>query len=686
MLLLDSINMMKKTVLLFTVFIVAQGLFAQNKTRADRFFEKGDFINAAKYYEENLAKESHKTDLERIATSYYNIFQYRNASRYLKQLVRGQFLEKDKTYDNEFNFKLYQVLSALGDYENGLDYFKRYKENLSATVNKAEAIETIETFKLMNPDYEVELMPFNSQASDFGAVKSNDSIYFVSDRENNKLFAKTFKWTHQPFLDLYSVKVTEENKLESEVKPLPEKINSQLHEGNFCFSENGLTIYISRSNFDEGKKVFDDSDTNNIHLYKASFNNGVWSDLEKLSFCQKGFSYQHPALSNDGNKLYFSADLQDSLGSFDLYSVTIEPDGTYGEPVNLGSTINTINREHFPFISKEGNLFFASNGHLGLGLLDNFVSELVNGQFTKPINLGAPINSRYDDFSLNYYSDTEGFFASNRNRLDDNIYAFKQIGEIFIREYINRFEIRDKETDEYISDAEVVLLNKKGEEIYSNILDEDAFFNKNLLAGSYVLKAQNNKYYADSSNIKVLEKQDQTHVLYLKKLPPPPPPPPVDPVEVIVAEKGIDKELKEKDPKRFEMLTDVEGPPIIEKDGKLFFELKPIYFDFDMWTIREDSKVILDELAKKLERYPEIQLKISAHTDSRGTVKYNQVLSEKRAESTRNYLALERYINARRMKFQGFGESQPIVACPMLNCTDEEHQLNRRSEFEIIEY
>ena len=118
----------------------------------------------------------------------------------------------------------------------------------------------------------------------------------------------------------------------------------------------------------------------------------------------------------------------------------------------------------------------------------------------------------------------------------------------------------------------------------------------------------------------------------------------------------------------------------------MYFELEPIYFDFDMWNIREDSKKILDELAEKLERYPDIHIKISAHTDSRGTVRYNQILSEKRAESTRNYLALVGYVNARRIKFQGFGELLPIVECPNNDCTEEEFQLNRRSEFEIVEY
>ncbi|WP_299555689.1 OmpA family protein [Seonamhaeicola sp.] len=675
---------MTKTITFILIgLFLAQTSYGQHKTRADRFFAKGDYINAAKYYKEELEKNRSKKAVKNIAEAYYNTFQYRSASLYLKQLVKGRFADKDKTYDNEYNFKLYQVLMALGDYETGLDYLKLYNENISASVDKAQSIEIIEEFKLKTPDYKVKKVGFNSDASDFGAVKYLDSVYFTSDRQTKQLLPKTYKWTHQPFLDIYAVKVNDKNLAIGGERPLSKTINSKLHEGNFCFSKDGNTLYVSRSNYTKGKKEFSDAGTNNIHLYKTIKVDGKWTELEKLPFNVNGFSYQHPALSPDGKRLYFSSDMEGGYGSFDLYYVDIAVDGEINDPINLGATINTPNREHFPFVSSKGHLFFASNGHLGLGLLDNFVSELVNDKFTIPINLGVPINSRYDDFNLNYYNENEGFFSSNRNKSDDNIFQFKQTGEIFIREYINTFEIRDFETQEFVPNVKVVLTDKKENELYNNVLDSLALFNINLLASSYTLEAESNEYYPNKLVARVKEEQDQKHVLYLKKLPPPPP---LDPVEAIIAEKKIDKKLKEEDPKRFEMLTDGEGPPIVEKDGKLFFELPPIYFDFDMWNIRADSKKVLEALAAKLERYPNIHLKISSHTDSRGTVRYNQILSERRAEATRNYLALEGFVNARRMKFQGFGELQPIVACPLLNCTDEEHQLNRRSEFEIIKY
>ena len=343
----DFIKMKIKSIITILVLLMIQTTLAQRKTRADRFFEKGDYTNAAKYYEEELGVERRKKAIENIAVCYYNTFQYREASRYLKQFVKGKYGEKDKTYDNVYNFKLYQILSALGDYETGLDYFKLYKENLSDNLDKSKSIEIIEEFKLKNPDYIVKKANFNSGASDFGAVKLDDSVYFTSDRDNNKILGKKYKWTHQPFLDIYAVKVDEKLDSIGAITVLPSAINSKLHEGNFCFSKNKNTIYVSRSNTDKGKKVFNDKRSNNIHLYKSTKTNGVWGDLEKLPFCQNGFSYQHPAVSTDGKKLYLSSNQPGGFGSFDLYEVDVVSSNSYGELVNMGGIINTPNREHF---------------------------------------------------------------------------------------------------------------------------------------------------------------------------------------------------------------------------------------------------------------------------------------------------------------------------------------------------
>ena len=677
---------------------------AQKQSRGDRFFEKGDFINAAKQYEQQLDEEGNSKEvLQNLAIAYFNLYEFKKSYKYLKYLTIGRFYNSDKTYDNSNNFLLYQVLSSLGEHDKAIDYLALYYQNIGKEdFNKSEAIASIENFKLKDDDYTISPASFNSDKADFNAIKVDSMIYFVSDRSDNGLFDKNYKWTHRPFLDMYRTIVDAENQVVEEAKTISDKLNSKLHEGSFCFSADGNSIYISKSNAERGKKKFDSLKNNAVHLYKADKEDGKWQKPVKLPFNDVNYSIEHPALNADGTRLYFSSNMPGGIGGFDIYYVEINEDGTYGNPVNLGDKINTIHREQFPFISKEGNLFFASNGHLGLGLLDIFVSKYENNEFREPINLGAPLNTPYDDFSLAYYNDTEGFFSSNRKNMDDDVYHFQQIGDIFPKEYITSFEIKDFASDSYIPESSIAIYTEDNKVFYETQFDSLAKLDLKLFPGKYNFKGFADNYKTKTIPVLVRETENQNFVLYLnrdteselnKQV--------IDSTNNsefsktdIVTREGEKTEITvinySKEPLnekvKEELLKDSISPPVVQKGEKLFFELPPIYFDYDKWNIRADSKKVLDELALKLEKYESIHIKINAHTDSRGTDGYNQLLSYKRAESTRNYLALVGYVNARRMKFEGFGESQPIIDCETKNCSEEDHQQNRRSEFEIIKY
>ncbi len=694
-----------KIILILTIFTAHAGI-AQFRSRADRFFEKGDYINAALQYEEELNREGYtKHIVQNISVSYYNTFKFRQAYRYLKVLTSGKFYNRDKSYDNTYNFMMYQVLSALGEYEKSIKYLEIYQsnENSSVNFNKADAISTIEDFKLKDDDYTIKSASFNSDASDFGAVKKDTWVYFVTDRKPYNVLNKKYKWTHRPFLDIYKVSVDQENNSISDIVPVSKEINSKLHEGNFCFTADGTTMYVSKSNSEKGKKKFDSIRNNSIHLYKSVKVDSTWSKPEKIEFNNVTYSIQHPALNADNSKLYFASNMPGGYGDFDIYYVELNEDGTYGLPINLGPEINTAHREQFPFISDKGHLFFSSNGHLGLGMMDIFVSEFKNEKLNTPINLGAPINSSFDDFSMTYYNETDGFFASNRKKVGDDIYSFSQIGEIFPKEYIARFEVRDYGSDQYIQDSDVVLYDYDNQPVYESQLDSIAGFDIKLFPGRYNFKAKADGYRTKTKAIVVKEKEEETYIIYLERVKK------KEENRIVSSEDSRDTSRRkdtenvreevnitdittirsreeDKTKLRETLLTDKDGPPVIEKNGKLYFDMPPIYFDYDKWTIRADSKKVLDQLALKLERYKTVYIKISSHTDSRGTDSYNQLLSERRAESTRNYLALVGYVNARRMKFVGFGESVPLIDCGSKVCSEEEHQTNRRSEFEIVKY
>lgn len=647
--------------------------FSQRKTRADRFFKNGDYYNAISAYQKELESSSlSKKTIQNLAISYYNTFQFRKAYRYLNYIVKGKFKGKDKNYDNNFNFKLYHVLSALGEYDKAIPHLETYQKNKKLTPkNSAKVIATIEEFKLKDDDFSIKNVDFNTESAEFGAIKKDSLVYFTSDRSPNNLLEKRYKWTHRPFLDIYKVAVDSTNKPIGEITSFSSKINSSLHEGNFCFSKDGKTVYLSKSNNERGNRKFDSIRSNAIHLYRSFKHDSLqtWSKPEKLPFNNIAYTTEHPALSPNGKHLYFSSNMPGGYGEFDLYVVAINEDNTFGKPLNLGEEINTSNREKFPFISENGDLFFSSNGHLGLGMLDVFACKNNQGTFEKPINLGAPINSSFDDFSMTFYDVTNGFFASNRSKKGDDIYNFSQVGNIFPEPIKVRFEVKDLITQNYIPNTTISLLDRDKQEIYAKTTDSISAFDINILPGRYDLTATANNYIAQSKPFLVKEKKDEVYTLYLKQK------------EIPVTKKEpLVLSIKE------QLLKDKVGPPVKEINGKLFFNLPPIYFDFNKWNIRADSKKVLDELALKLEKYSTIDIKIRAHTDSRGTESYNQLLSEKRAESTRNYLALVGYVNARRISFEGFGESQPLINCKAKICTEDEHQTNRRSEFEITKF
>ena len=675
---------MKKNILLVVILFLTGYTQAQRKSRADRFFEIRDYKNAAFSYEEELNQKGYeKHILENISVAYYNTFQFKKAYRYLKILTAGKFYGKDKSFDNNYNFMMFQVLSALGSYEKAVEFLEVYHHiNENKQFSKIEAIEEIEAFKLKEDDYTIEEASFNTEYSEFGAVQIDTMIYFTSDRPSGKIIGKNYKWTHRPFLDIFKATI-DDNQVTTDIKGISAEVNSPLHEGTFCFADNNNVLYYSKSYEEDGKKKFDSLGNNPVHLYKALKVDGKWQKGERLPFNDVNYSTEHPAVSQDGNYLFFSSNRPGGYGDFDIYAVKIKEDQTYDEPYNLGGIINTSQREQFPFIDKKGNLFFASNGHLGLGMMDNFVAEFKEGKLTKPINLGAPINSSFDDFGISYYNETNGYFSSNRKTKDnDDIFHFNQVGEIFPKEYEITLEIKDFASDSLIPSSFASFNDKKKNSIYKDTLTTGTV-SLTVFPGKYEWLGNAKNYSEKIKQVKVLEKENQKFTLFLEK-------------DKTIASDSINNgnstDLAQGKPKltgealKKQLLKDKEGPPVVEKNGKLFFELPPIYFDYDKWNIRADSKKVLDEFAKKLDRYTTVYISIESHTDSRGSEVYNQELSEKRAESTRNYLALVGYVNARRMKFVGFGESKPLVDCNTNDCGEKEHQLNRRSEFEIVRY
>lgn len=657
--------------------------FGQLK-RADRYSKVGDFKHAAEYYSQSFKRDNSRETLAKLFDSYYQAQDYQNAYTYLKQLVASGPEGEAASYDNAYNIKMYQLLNIKDETKEGLEYLELYYKNKGVVFDKVAALKTIKGLQRSNPKFDATKNSVSSDANDFGAIRVGDSLFFASDRPDEKaiksIFEKRFERTDRAFLDIYAVHVDEKNEPIGETKVLAEGVNSRLHDGNLCFNNDGTAMYISRSAYasSDSDRIFDEENINRVHLYKSTRIGSVWADAIPLPFIQKQFSYMHPALSNDGKRLYFSSDMDGGYGGFDLYYVDIDADGNYQDPVNLGSKINTSEQEQFPYVSDTDDLFFATDGRLGLGLLDIYVAPHSVKGYTEPINLGAPINSKYDDFSFNYYSENNGLLATNRNMSDDDIYTFTQTNELIQREFDIEIEVRDAVTNELIPNATIKVFDNQKDLFYKDSQEAPSSFTAKLPIDDFTVVGSGENHEEAREALEVRGAQDGPLVILVKQIF-------TDQELAIMEQKNLPKDLKDKDPSRFELLTDTQAPQVIEKDGVLFLDVEPIYFDFDLSEIRDDSRIVLDALVAKLLKYKRIKMKIHSHTDSRGPEAYNRPLSMRRAKSTFDYL-VKNGIAPRRMIYEGYGNSVPVIDCPPGECSESDHQLNRRSEFEITGY
>jgi tetratricopeptide (TPR) repeat protein len=419
---------MKTKLLAITLTLISTFSFAQVNL-ADKFFDNFGYVKAIELYEKAVEKgENSAHVLTRLGDAYYN-----NSNSEKAAYWYAEALKESKKLDAEYIYKYIQSLRSIGNYDEADKWFKE----LSA------AQQGDSRFKGYNPDevdiynkltskndviVDIENLPFNSANSDFGSFIHDNILYFATARAEGK---KVYNWNDEPFLDLVQVSITEEGDVRNygSVSDLPSSmVNSEYHEASVAITNDGKTLYFTRDNVNKRNRLnYDKKGTTHLKIYKATLKDNQWGDIVELPFNDKIFSTGHPTLSPDNKIIYFVSDREGGIGQTDIYSVTINEDGTYGTPQNLGENINTEGREMFPFVSKDNTLYFSSDGYLNLGLLDIFKSNHLKGDRSEPQNMGAPYNSGYDDFA--YFVDEttqKGYFSSNRytGKGGDAIYSF----------------------------------------------------------------------------------------------------------------------------------------------------------------------------------------------------------------------------------------------------------------------
>lgn len=624
-------------------FLSITTIDAQDKSskKADKQFSKLEFVKAAESYKKliNNGKSSDYV-VAQLAECYYNIFNTVEAEKWYATLA-------EDSSDPDIIFKYSQMLKANGKYKLSNKWMNKFVE-LRPADNRATSF-------LKNPNYlpkiiskgkrfNVQNLDINSEYSDFGGTINNNKLYITSSRNTVGLFDLgrwitqriNYGWNNEPYLDIYSFDVTESGSYLNE-DYLGSNINTKYHEGLASFDNEG-NMYISRESFYENEYV-KDPESNNITsligIYKITKGE---KNVVALNINSVEYSVKNPSVSSDGKTLYFSSDMPGGFGNFDIYKGDIDEKGNINNVENLGQKVNTEGQEMFPFIGDKNNLYFSSDSQLGLGGLDVFFTKEVDGKWASVRNVGIPVNSNADDFAFNMNEATgEGFVSSNRSggKGSDDIYSIKRL--IPICDVLLTANVMDAKTKLSIDSATTSISDNEGNIASTKTSSNEGVSEFMLVcdeAGKLIVSKEG--YNSKIVDLKISNEEFTSIDVML------------DPIEkIIVAEK---------------------------------IELNTIYFDFDKSNIKAEAAFELDKLVQIMNKYPEMTVSIESHTDSKGPSSYNQRLSERRAKTTSQYV-ISKGIDSSRLSSAGKGESSPVVDCT--NCSKDEDQLNRRSEFII---
>lgn len=602
---------------------------------ADQLFKRFEFSDAANHYHKLTkgVKTDNYINLQ-LAECYYNMFNTVEAAKWY-----GKAIEANANLDPEIYYRYAQMLKASGRYESSNDVMKKFAE-LKPDDHRSQNY-------LSDPDYIPQLRSQEAlftyedsgmndlQYSDFAGILTDDNtFYFTSARTESK---KKYGWNEQPYLDIYSAKYDPEEGKFKDIAQVSE-LNSKLHDGPVTITADGQTMYFSSESFRSRKfkkNVAQRLKEGKVSLYRAKFDGKKWKDIEPVPFNSSEYMVSNPSVSSDGKTLYFASDMPGGMGGMDIWKVSINEDGSYGDPVNLGERVNTEGRESFPFIDSINNkLYFASDSRKGFGGLDVYSLDLETPG-SEARNLGDPVNTPKDDFALSFYPNKGiGFLSTNRVGRDD-IYRIKPI---CVTEIITT--VKNSKTGDLLKDTQITIFDHDNNPIETRYTDNYGIVRYEVDCNrSYSLKATKADFEGKDVELAKWKGGKQPVEINLR------------PIELIIIEDKI--------------------------------VLDDIFFEFDKSNITQQGAFELNKLVQILERNPNMKIKIESHTDSKGSDAYNLKLSERRAISTLQYVKSQG-ISGDRLEAKGYGESQPKVDCGE-NCTPEQDATNRRSEFIIIQ-
>ena len=689
----------------------------------DKCFNDLNYANAIDYYERALAMVPGNAYVEKqLALSYMYTRNYPKSEAYFELLIKNP---NHKSHDLLSYVQFLMLKGKYSDAQEQLEFFKRENPKDSLALALSKQLKRIEGEAFSQLYCKVWPIQVNSHYSDFAPVILDNTLIFTSARGSSNKNQRSYGWDGQHFLELFQWdSLSTDNKVTSFAK----EIGTRFHEGTVCFAHNGETMFFTRSNFLKGKLRRSSLGVNNLKLFMASRGEEGWKIGGEFPYNSDEYSVGHPWVSADGKTLYFVSDMPGGFGGTDIYRCQWE-NNKFSEPENLGAKINTHGDEMFPYVSPHGDLFFASNGHHGMGGLDLFGINL-RGANASLLHMGSPLNSVADDFSLIMdASGWRGYFASNRpgGVGEDDIYGFQidegnEVNVLVLGDSINN----PVDIDALVLDRTPFLLSsirqgmgsyrikvKRGKTYQVHIEKEGYFAMDTILESGIMDPVKTLTYMLDSlPPIPMRELCINIHdnakgisfvpeVLQIVE-------PEIIDLLNYRTEKGVSILLKSNQWYRlfgkkqgyyaldttFFLATSnkqishsfnlISLPEKEEEKEALPDELAKVYFDFDKAQVKTEAYSVIQNVVEILEKYDNMMVTLVARCDVRGSIDYNEKLSFKRAHATRRFF-LEKGVDPKRVVVLALGESDPYDRIKGQSL-EQWHQENRCVDFQLNTY
>jgi len=619
--------------LLFTLSIlICLQASAQQKDieQANKFYLQGDYINAIKKYEKCNDNELTIDVKKKIINCYRFTNQLSKSESYLQDVC---LTTKEEIYCSYY----LNLLIQKKDYTKikSLSVQEVFKIDYSILKTQIEALYKDTAF------YKISSLKINSEFADMGIVQLKNGFVFCSSRPTNSVIERKHSWTNQLFLNLFYCETVNEN-WSTPIIFSPE-IKSKFNLGPLCFSNKSKDLWLTENYTDKDQLSSEKKFKLKIVHYKLI--DSKWTKQKDFIFNNSDYNVAHPAVSEDGNTIYFSSNKPGGFGGMDIY-MSHKTKKAWSTPINLGPQINTIGNEVFPTLLSDGTIYFSSDGLLGIGGLDLYFTKNVNENYLEPINVGAPLNSCSDDFHLIYDNKNKcGYLSSNRinNGFNDDIFKFlKTEVDPKSENKISPFDSK-QEVKTNITVKRKIIITDNSENVQ--------------IAGVKIFDNYNNLISISDSN-GISEIDSNINKIKLFK-------------DGFNAKEIVFNEFKN------------ENQFVMKKNDGLANSswYKIIYYDLDNSDIRKDMIKEMKEAVEFLLAHPELKITITSFTDSRASLNYNEKLSQRRTTSIEQFFLLHGIPKKQIAKSAWMGEGILVNNCGNdIPCTEEMHQLNRRTE------